>query len=344
MRAMVLKEFGGRLSLVDVPVPAPESGEALVRVHACGVCQTDLKIVGGGHASSPRIRFPHTPGHEVAGVVAALGPGAAGVEPGDRVVVNIYDICHRCDYCRSGRESLCENLGAWVGFNAPGGMADYLCVPAKNLIKLPASVPFAGAAMVGDAIATSLRAVTTRGEVRRGDTVVISGVGGVGIHALQIARHLGAHVIAVDTAAAKLALAQEHGAEHLLDAREAAAGAVRELTGGKGADVALDFTGVPSALATAAAALKPGGRLVMVGYQVDTNLILATQAMVLGELEVRGSRYCNRQELREALDLVAREQIVPVIGAILPLEEANEGLDLIREGRVAGRVVLSVSA
>lgn len=156
---MVLERFGGRLKLVDVPVPVPGRSEALVRLRSCGICKTDLKIMKGGHASSERVRFPHTPGHEVAGVAEALGAGARGVEPGDAVVISIYDVCGTCEYCSAGRESLRENLGAWVGFDAPGGMAHYACVPAKNLVRLPAGVSPERVAILGDAIATSLRAI-----------------------------------------------------------------------------------------------------------------------------------------------------------------------------------------
>lgn len=122
--------------------------------------------------------------------------------------------------------------------------------------------------------------------MKAGETVVISGVGGIGVHAVQIARHLGARVIAIDVTAEKLELARQNRTEHALDARRDPVRAVQELTAGKGADVALDFTGLPQAVATAAAVLKKGGRLVMVGYQVDTDLTVATQTMVIRELEV----------------------------------------------------------
>lgn len=341
MRAMVLEEFGGRLRAVDLPKPVPGPGEALVQVAACGVCQTDLKIVKGGHASSPRVRFPHTPGHEVAGVVAELGPGTAGVQLGEPVVVNIYDICGECEYCRSSRESLCSNLGAWVGFDAPGGMAEYVRVPAKNLIRIPDGLAPEMVAIVGDAIATSVRAVETRGEVSEGQTVLVMGAGGVGIHAIQVARALGARVIAADVAPAKLELARRFGAK-ALNSGPSLPEEVRALTGGDGLDVALDFTGLPAALAIAAGSIKKGGRLVMVGYQVDTELAVPTQAIVIGELEVRGSRYCNRSEFRRAVDLVARGVVEPVVGAVLPLGQANEALDMIRSGQANGRVVLTI--
>ncbi len=341
MRAMVLDHFGARLRLADRPVPVPGPGEVLIQVKACGVCQTDLKILRGGHASSPRVRFPHTPGHEVSGIVAQIGTAVSGLELGDAVVVNIYDICGECEFCQSGRESLCANLGSWIGFDAPGGMADYLRVPARNLVRIPLYMPIEQAAILGDAVATCVRAVKTRGEIREGEVTIVTGVGGVGIHAVQIARSLGSRVIAADVAPEKLALARRFGAE-VVTAGAGMAGAVRSLTGGKGAHVALDFTGRPEALAAQADALRPGGRLVMVGYQVDTAVAVPTQAVVLKELEVRGSRYCNRHELAEAVDLVARGAVEPVIGTYLPLEQANEGVELLRSGAVSGRLVLTI--
>ncbi|MCL6592694.1 MAG: alcohol dehydrogenase catalytic domain-containing protein [Alicyclobacillus sp.] len=342
MQAMALEAFGQPLRLIELPVPQPGPGEVLVRVHACGICQTDLKILDGRHASSPRVRFPHVPGHEVAGEVAETGPGVTSVQRGDRVVVNIYDTCGVCRYCQEGRESLCEHLGAWIGFDAPGGMAEYVSVPAKNLVKVSADVPSVKLAVLGDAIGTSLRAVKTRAAVRAGETVVICGLGGVGVHALQIAKHCGATVVALDVVPEKLAQAKELGADWALDARRHADAEILARTDGRGADVALDFTGLSDALATCAASLRSGGRLVMVGYQADSRLQLPTQSVVLQELEVLGSRYCNRQELTEAARLVAEGVVTPVIGHTLPLTSANEGLAMIRRGTGMGRIVIQM--
>lgn len=349
MRAMVLNGFGQRLTQAEVPRPVPGPGDALVKVRACGVCQTDLKILKGGHASSPRVVFPHTPGHEIAGTVEELGPdapargpGAAGLRPGDPVIVNIYDICGECPYCRSGRESLCTRLGAWIGFDSPGGMAEYVRVPVRNLVPLPGHLAPERAAILGDAIATSVHAVRTRGEVQPGQTVVMTGAGGVGLHAVQMARLLGARVIAADISPSRLQLARRYGAV-TADPGSSLSDAVRDLTGGAGADVALDFTGLAAPLAAAAASLKPGGRLVMVGYQLDTSLGVPTQSIVINELEVRGSRYCSRRELEEAVDLVGRGDIEPVVAVVMPLEQANEALDLVRSGQADGRVVLKIA-
>lgn len=341
MRAMVLEAFDSPLREIDLPAPSPGAGEALVKVKACGVCQTDLKIIRGGHASSPRVVFPHVPGHEVAGVVAALGPGVAGVQVGDPVVVNIYDICGRCEYCLSGRESLCSNLGSWIGFDAPGGMAEYVRVPAKNLVRIPPTLPAERVAILGDAIATAVRAVRTRGGVQPGQSVLVTGAGGVGLHAIQVARWLGASVIASDVSPSRLELARRYGAQ-IIAPGSSVVDAVRQLTGGAGADVALDFTGMTQPLATAAAALKPGGRLVMVGYQLDTSVSLPTQSIVIGELEVLGSRYCNRREFELAVELVSQGVVEPVIAQVMPLKQANEALDLLRSGRADGRIVLTV--
>jgi D-arabinose 1-dehydrogenase-like Zn-dependent alcohol dehydrogenase len=222
-------------------------------------------------------------------------------------------------------------------------MAEFVCVPAKNLIKVPGELPFAQIAVLGDAVGTSLRAVKTRAEVCDGQTVVISGIGGVGIHAVQIAHHLGGDVIALDVVPEKWTLARQYGASLALDARQNPETLIREYTGGRGADVALDFTGLPSALVTCAAALRPGGRLVMVGYQLNTHVQLPTQTVVLQELEVLGSRYCNKREMEEAAEWVASGAVTPVIGCTLPLEEANLALDMLRRSEGLGRIVLDLA-
>lgn len=328
--------------MADMPKPRPAAGEVLIRVEACGVCRTDLKILAGKHASSARVVLPHIPGHEVSGTIAELGPGVSGFEEGDPVVVHIYETCGHCTYCLEGREMLCENLGRWVGFDSPGGMAEYVRCAARRVVKLPPGVAVQDLAILGDAIATGVRAVKTRGAVRAGQTVLLTGVGGVGIHALQAAVTLEASVIVADTSKDRLALALEYGAQHALPAGPDLKEQVKALTDGKGVDAAVDFSGNQSTVTAAAAALKPGGRLVLVGYEANTNVLVPSQDLVLSELEVVGSRYCTIGELRTAAKMVAEGQIRPVIGARLPLAEANEALRLLRTSAVNGRIILTI--
>lgn len=343
MKAMLLKAFSQPLELGEIPIPSAGVNQVLVRVKAVGVCASDLKIVSGNHLSSKDVKLPHILGHEVAGEVAAVGGGVSNLAPGDRVAVSMYASCGECEYCLDGRDTLCTNLVAWTGFNRPGGMAEYVVIRSQNLVPLPPEVSFEQAAILGDAVATSLHAVRDRAQVREGQSVLILGPGGVGIHAVQIAAKLGARVIAVDVSEQKLAMAREHGAAVTLLTGEDLPGQVRELTNGLGAHVALDFTGVPEVQRQAAACLRAGGRLCLVGYRNEGDFAMPSMDLVLREIEVVGARACTAKELAETVDWVRRGWLNPVIDRTLPLEQANEALDDLRRNRTLGRLVLTIN-
>ena len=215
MRALVLEQFGGSLDMREVETPTVGTGEALVRVRNVGVCGTDLKIRAGRMGLDT---LPLIMGHEVAGEVAEVGAGVAGFAPGDRVTVGFYVTCGRCWACREGRETPCREVRQH-GFSIDGGFADYMKTPGVNLCKVPDHVPLEGACILADAVATSYHAVTKRAQVAPGKTVVLVGVGGVGLHALQMACLAGGWVIAVDINEARLEMAAKLGAHALVDAR-----------------------------------------------------------------------------------------------------------------------------
>jgi 2-desacetyl-2-hydroxyethyl bacteriochlorophyllide A dehydrogenase len=340
---MVLQQFGQPLVPMDRPEPRPGPGEVLVRVLACGVCRTDLKIVGGQMAFSKTQTLPHVPGHEVAGEVAATGPGVS-LAPGQRVVVFNYWGCGRCPHCLAGEEHLCEALRGWVGFTTPGGFQEYLVVPANYVLALPASVsPTEGAAM-SCALGTGYRAVVTRGGVRAGETAVIVGSGGVGLHALQFARAAGARTVVVDIQESKLAAARQYGAEAAVRPEDAVQ-AVRDLTGGRGADLAVDCVGTGATTSQAVGLVRKGGRVVQVGYTTETEHYprLPTDQVALREISIVGSRYITRPELARAIALVARGAVRPVISELLDLSEANLALERVRADLAVGRIVLQVA-
>lgn len=344
MKAMLLRQFGARLELAEVPIPEAPPGYALVQVKAVGVCSTDLKIAAGGHLSSPKVQLPHILGHEVSGVVAALGEEVTQVQPGDRVAVSMYASCGECFFCRQGRDTLCTGLVDWTGFTKAGGMAEFVPIRQQNLVRLPDAIPFEHAAILGDAVATTLHAVRDRGRVTEGMNVVILGTGGLGLHGVQVAKRLGARVIAVDVSAEKLAMAEEFGADVLLTDSPDLPERVRLACGGMGPDVVVEFTGNPAAQRTAAAYLRPAGRLVLCGYQNTGDFAMPSMDLVLSEKEVVGARACTASELAETVDWVARGWIQPVVGRVLPLEQANAALDDLRQGRTLGRVVLQVGS
>jgi D-arabinose 1-dehydrogenase-like Zn-dependent alcohol dehydrogenase len=242
MRALILEEFGGPLVRREVAPPSLEPHEVLVRVRYVGICGTDLKIRAGRMGLDV---LPLIMGHEVAGEVAEVGSGVQGVEPGDRVTVHFYVTCGRCQFCRVGRDTLCVDVRQH-GFSLAGGFAEYMKTPALNLCQVPEQVPLERACILADAVATSYHAVTRRAQVRPGQTVALVGVGGVGLHALQMAKLAGGWVIAVDVSASRLELAQTLGADVLVDARQGPFDqAVRQLTDDQGVDVVLEFVAKP---------------------------------------------------------------------------------------------------
>ena len=339
MRALVLEEFGGPLIMKEVPTPTIEPHEALVRVRNVGVCGTDLKIRAGRMGLNV---LPLIMGHEVAGELAEVGSEVQGFAPGDRVTVNFYITCGRCQFCREGRDTLCWEVRQH-GFNIDGGFADYLKTPGINLCKVPDHVPLEQACILGDAVATSYHAVTKQAHISPGKTVALVGVGGVGLHALQMAKLAGGWVIAIDVDEARLELAQKLGANAVIDARQGPFHeAVKQLTDGRGVDVLLEFVANKDTLPSSYLSVKRAGRLVFVGYTPQLPISVMPQELVMYEIEVVGSRANTKQELQETMDLVAQGRIQPIVDRIFSMEDVEEAFDSLRQGRVLGRNVLAI--
>ncbi len=335
---MVLEEFNAPLVLRERPVPIPDADEVILRVGACGVCRTDLKIWKGIHPS--KIRLPHVPGHEIAGEVVEVGKDVDKGYCGKHAVVYFYLSCGECRFCRSGREMLCTQLKGQIGFSLDGGYAEYVKAPATSLFLINPDIPLMKAAIITDAVATSYRALTSKARIRPGDTLAVIGAGGLGIHAVQIARALGARVIAIDINEKALVLAKEMGAEAGVRMTEKDTGKeVLELSGG-GVDAVTDFVGKPQAYALGLNVLKIAGRFVAVGYNPDVSFQIGSPLLVSRELEIYGSRACSRNDLKETIDLVNSSKVRPVVAEPYPLVEANVALRRLERGDLIGRSVL----
>ncbi len=209
MKALILKEFSRPMIMENVDDPTPGPNDLILRVTTCGMCGTDVKITTGLLPPSV-ISLPHTPGHEIAGVVVARGANVEHVPLGQKGIVYFVVGCRECEMCGTGREHLCVNLRR-LGFELPGGFAQYVKVPAYNFCPFDESMPDETMAVLPDAVATSFRAMTERGGVKPGRYVLIVGIGGLGIHAVQIGALMGARVIAVDLREDSLELAREYG-------------------------------------------------------------------------------------------------------------------------------------
>lgn len=338
MKALVLKEFGGPLTLEEVPVPRPGPDEALLRVDACGVDQFDLTIRDG---KFPTARAPIILGHEIAGTVTEIGANVTNVAPGDRVVSTLYLTCGRCRYCLSGRETICADFRGYVGIHTPGAYAEYTTVPVVNLVRLPEQIPFAEASIIANAIGTPYHAFTKRARLAPGEHVIITGAGGgVGTHAIQLARLMGAFVMAVDSGTEKLALAHELGADITFDSAQGDFSArAREWTDGQGAEVILELVG-PATFESSFKSLARAGRMVVVGSHSGAALTASPQAMIANEWEILGSRNVTKRELAEVVALVAAGLIRPIVTGRYPLDEVETLHRRLRHREIIGRVVV----
>lgn len=336
MRAARFHEKGRPLELEEIEPPSPGPGEALVKVEAAGVCGTELHFLDG--LLEPA-KTPIVLGHEVAGTVAALGNGAAAFERGQRVAIHYFHPCRHCRHCRSGREHLCDEPRGFLAFVTDGAFAEYVAVPETALVPLPESLSCEEAAPLCCSATTALHALHVSG-LGVGDSAVVYGCGGVGLQLVQVLGLAGVRVIAVSRTPEKLRRATELGAEATVDAgKDSVADAVKDATGGRGADAVFELVGTKESLPEALGAIAKGGALVFVGYSFD-RLSVSPLELVVPEARIITSVGNTYSELVEALDLAHRGLICPVVHEVAPLDEANRVLGDLRGGGVIGRAVL----
>ena len=338
MRAMAVTRFGAPLEPVDVAEPSVPTGSALLEVIACGVCFSDVKVAGGQMPFSDGLRLPHVPGHEI--VARVLGTNPHGLaEEGSVVSVHHTWPCGRCCPCHRGDEPLCRAPVAWMGFTHTGGFQERVVVPVDRLVTSPVGIDPVLAAPLSCAIGTAYRAVVTRGRVIAGSRVVVLGLGGVGIHAAQIALAAGADTMGIDRHSPSVEAARDLGIDARSPQDATAAGEPRI----EEADVVIDTVGHHDTLTVAASIVREGGRIVGVGYAPNERLQVTTPRWVLDELELVGSRYASRSELALAARLVENGAIRPVVGLVRRLEDVNEVLEVLVRGELVGRAVLEVA-
>jgi propanol-preferring alcohol dehydrogenase len=336
MRAARYYGPGDSLRLEEVPIPQPGPGEALVRVKAAGVCHGDLNRLSGVVSLGVT---PLTLGHEIAGEVARVGQGVTSTRPGDRVIAYYCVGCGACHWCRTGQENLCDAPVEWYGLVSDGGLAEYVKVAARNLVKLPAGLSFEEAAPLGCSATTAIHAAGLA-RLAPGDVALVYGFGGVGASLVQYCCLAGARVLAVGRSPAKLQLARDLGAEAVIDASsEDVPGRVRELTGGQGADVVFELVGTAESMPKAVASLRKRGRLVFLGNSRDLLTLRPIQLAIL-EAQFLGSRGATLDELNKAVELAAAGRIRAAIDRVVPLEDVNHVLDDLRQGKVVGRAVV----
>jgi propanol-preferring alcohol dehydrogenase len=334
MKAAVVRRFGEPLVIEDRPVPEPGPGQITVRMEASGLCHTDIHAAHGDWPVKPTP--PFVPGHEGVGTVYAIGAGVTGVTEGEVVAVPwLGYACGTCKYCLTGWETLClaqQNSG----YSVDGGYAEYFLAEAAFAAKVPAGVnPFEAAPLTCAGV-TTFKAVKV-GNVRPGDLVAISGIGGLGHLALQYAKIFGGTVAAIDITDEKLQLAKDLGADFVIDARTEDPAAVLQAHGG--ADVAVGLAVSDKSFAAAYAGLRRGGRLVLVALPADGTLSIPVFDTVLNGKSVIGSIVGTRADLHDVFALHAAGR-TRVIYETRPLDGVNEAIAEVLQGKAKARLVL----
>lgn len=340
MKAVQLVQVGKPLELREVPLPEPRPDEIRVKVLAAGICRSDAHYRAGTASVGA---LPLTLGHEIAGVVDAIGTAVDTLSVGDRVALHYLITCGRCDYCVRGLEQFCEH-GRMVGKHVDGGYAEYVIAPAHNAIAVPATVSAAAAAIMMCSTATAFHALR-KARLAPGDDVAIFGTGGLGMSAIQLARACGAGtVFAVDIDSAKLEAARRHGAQPVDAAQGDAVRQLQALTRGRGVDVALEFAGTSATQEQAVASLAVHGRAAMAGISAVPFAVQGFPTLINREAEIIGISDHLRSELRTLMD-IARRGSLDLDGIIddrIPLhaDQINQRLDALAAFRGRTRSVI----
>jgi alcohol dehydrogenase len=346
VRAIIFDTFSGPLDVVEVDDPVLPADGVIVNVAATGVCKSDWY---GWQGTDPAVRLPHVPGHELAGMISAVGPDVREWSIGDRVTVPFACGCGVCPQCDDGRQNLCEQR-LQVGFSHWGAFAERIALHHAdvNLVELPGEVSWVAGAALGCRFATAYRAVIGRGAVRPGRPVAVFGCGGVGLSAIMVAAAVGADVVAIDVNGAALQLARDVGATRVVDALSVddVAAAVRDLTDG-GVDVSIDAVGDAGAVEAGLRSLRRGGRHVQVGMIPPSRYPpLLADLLVRGELELVGSFGMAAHDYPPMLELIVEGRLRPeaLVTNVVGLDDAPAELAAMGDGVRTGVTVVAMPA
>jgi propanol-preferring alcohol dehydrogenase len=350
VQAALLKTIGQPLAIEDVADPAPGPDEVLVETRTCGICRTDLHIQDG-LAYVPQL--PHIPGHEPAGVVAAVGRDVTNLRVGQAVVPHLFIWDRDCRYTRRGQHAQATHLRGILGVTRPGGFAQYFTAPARNLLPLPEGVPFAAGGLTSCALITAVHAYR-QAHLQAHETALVLGAGGIGLILVQLLKAGGVRTAVVDRSSARGGLALQNGAELALSADDPEAVAqVRAFAGfgrlgdlgdlgADGVDCVFELVGRADSMKLAAACVARGGRIVVIGEEAEFPAI-DTITLAQRELQLIGSRNGGLQDALDALELLARGVLRPPIAGHYPLPRINDAFALVRSGQAQGRVIITVT-
>jgi NADPH:quinone reductase-like Zn-dependent oxidoreductase len=342
LKAVFFHRHGGLevLEYGELPAPVPAAGQVLVRLRFAALNRLDLWVRDGWPGI--KLEYPHIPGADGAGEVAALGPGVAGWQVGERVVINSNLSCGQCEYCLAGLDNRCRSWQL-LGEHVRGTYAEFVAVPAANLLRLPdgfdAKVAAAGALVYH----TAWHSLITRADLRPGESVLVVGAsGGVNSASIQIAKLAGAHVIVVGSSPPKLDFARLQGADELIDrsTEENWSRTVYELTGKRGVDVVVDNVGTTFPLSFRAA--TRGGRILTVGNSGGPKFEIDNRYIFNKHLSILGSTMGTHADFAAVMGLIFAGRLAPAVGDVFPLSQARAAQECLENGRQMGKIVLEI--
>lgn len=342
MKALAIYEHGGvdKLQIVDLPRPAIGPDDVLINVKAIALNRLDIFVRNGSPAL--KLTMPHIPGSDAAGVIAEVGSNVRALAVGQRVTVNPGLSCGHCEFCLAGQQSLCAEFQI-LGEHLTGAAAEFVRVPAVNVLPIPSDVPFEVAAAAPLVYLTAWRALISRARLRPGEDVLVVGAGaGTSTAAIQIAKRAGARVFATSSTDDKLKRAKEIGADVVVNYKTQEWD--RQLfaeTGKRGVDVVFESVGAATWLKSIRA-LKRGGRMVVIGATTGPHPQEEIAYIFWKQIDILGSTMSNQSEFREVMKLVLRGELKPVIDTVFPLERARDAHLRMESGEQFGKIVLTI--
>ena len=336
MRALVWNGPGSDVSLQDIPKPKAGPGEVVIQVKASGVCRSDVAIARG---HMPLKNWPLVLGHQTAGIVAEVGNGVKSLKVGDRVISTIDICCYRCYYCLTGRPNLCRNLKR-LGFEVNGSDAEFVLTPEVNVVKLPENVPFEQGAISVDAVASMYHALISQAKIKVGDRVVLLGIGGMGIQAIEMAHISGASVLVTSRNDKRLDFAKKLGAEVMVNTtKQDLTKEVMAYTEGEGADIVVNSIGLSDTMKQAVELVRPGGKIIVIGLMAP-QFTVPHMKLVMNEIEITGSRIATKLDVIKVIDLIAADRLHPAVTVSYLLSDFKAGFEAVEKGEIMGRAAL----
>lgn len=336
MKALAVTAYGGKINLIEAAVPRPAADEVLIHVRASGLCSTDIHLLSG---HQPLGNLPRILGHELAGDIVELGSAVKGWMVNDRVTCGVDVPCGNCKHCRTGQTQRCH-LKKRIGFELNGGHSEYVTVPATSLVKFSERISYEQACILPDAVACTYHSMVGQGKLTLGQTVAILGVGGLGIHGVQIGVHAGAKVIATSRRPERLKIAENFGAIPVNTTQQSLEQVVNDLTGGEGVDLVVDNIGNNASVTQGLNVLRPGGKFLVVAY-LEEYFQIPSIPFFSKEYELIGCRGSTRQDLVDVVRHVESGVIQPVVGIQFDLEEVDKAVDCLKNSQMIGRIVFT---